>query len=126
MVALDKNDRMMLLNFHITGQVKTLCDRCGEPVWIDVNSNDELIARFANKTDLSGDEVIFLDNSEYKLEIGQYIYEFTMLSLPTKRIHPEGDCPANVDEFLSQQEPEEGTKTEDPRWEALKQLKKKV
>lgn len=111
----------MTLNFNISGRVKTLCDRCAEDLWLPVDADNELIARFANETDLSGDEVIFLDNSEYKLAIGQYIYEFTMLSLPAKRAHASGECPVDVDKYLNTDSEE--TKTEDPRWEALKNLK---
>lgn len=82
-----------------------------------------MIARFASETDLSGDDVIFLDPSEYKLDMHQYIYEFVLLSLPVKRVHPEGQCDPEVEAFLSGSE--EHNEEIDPRWEALNNLKNK-
>jgi uncharacterized protein len=126
-VNLEKKERLMTLIFQITGKVKTLCDRCGDEVWTDTETDNELIVRFGTETDFSNDEVIFLDNSEYKLDVAQFIYEFGLLAVPQKRIHQEGDCNPDLEDFLNEKtESEEEIDNNDyidPRWEALKKLK---
>jgi len=121
-LEVEKKERLMTLNFHIVGEVKVHCDRCNDPLWLDVNSSEELVARFSNETDLSDDKILFLDASEYKLDLTQFIYEFTILDLPLKRVHEEGQCNPEVVSMLS--EPEEEEKQTDPRWEALKNIQK--
>ena len=128
-VSLEKKERLMELVFTIDGEVKTICDRCGEDVWTTIQTEQELLVRFSNETDLSGDEVIFLDSGEYKLDVAQYLFEFSYLSLPVKRVHPDGECNEEVVDFLSESFENDSTQENaedsniDPRWEALKKLK---
>lgn len=126
-IDLEKKERLMTLIFSIVGEVKTLCDRCGEEVWTPIETDNELIARFGTETDFSNDEVILLDNSEYKLDVSQFIYEFGLLAVPQKRIHDDGDCNPELESFLNEKaENEEEIDNNDyidPRWEALKKLK---
>lgn len=126
-IDLEKKERFMKLFFHIEGQVKTLCDRCGDEVWIDVETDDELLARFGSETDMNNDEVIFLDSSEYKLEVGQFFYEFGYLAIPQKRTHEEGECATEYEDFFEESTDDnqaiDNNDHIDPRWEALKKLK---
>lgn len=122
-VGLEKTDRMMILHIRLRGRMQVPCDHCGDDCWISISSHDEVIARFAGETDLSGDEVIFLDNSEYKLDLKQYFYEFALLAMPVKRIHAEGECNPAADSYLVKDDAET---EKDPRWEALEKLKNKV
>lgn len=126
-VSLEKKERFMKLYFHIIGAIKTLCDRCGDEVWIDIEANEELLVRFSTETDMTDDEVIFLDSSEYKIDIGHYFYEFAYLAIPQKRTHTSGECSTEYEDFF--EEPLDENKAIvnnnqiDPRWEALKKLK---
>lgn len=125
-LALDKSERMMNLAFSIEGKVKTICDHCGDDVWIDLTFEEELIARFAEESDFSNDEVIFVGNNEYKLDVGPYLYEFSILHIPTKRLHADGKCNPEVEGYFGSHEvnEEDEVKEKDPRWKALEQLKK--
>ena len=53
--------------------------------------------------------------------ISNFIYEYIMLLLPYKRVHPEGEdlCDQEVVDKLNQHTQNES----DPRWAALKELK---
>jgi uncharacterized protein len=122
-VVMDKNERMLQLEFQIFGEMKTLCDHCGVEVWLGINAKDELIARFAEETDLTGDEVIFLGNSEYKLDIRQFFMEFALLALPSKRVHAKGDCNPEVEKYFVSTDLKSDIDIErDPRWKALDNL----
>lgn len=126
-VRLTKETRMMNLQFSISGELKTICDHCGDDLWLDIESENELLVRFSEETDLTGDEVIFLGKKEYSIDVSQYLYEFAVLSLPVKKLHQSGDCNPDVEHFFELgKELKEDNKEKDPRWEALEKLKKKV
>jgi uncharacterized metal-binding protein YceD (DUF177 family) len=68
-----------------------------------------------------------LPHGENELDLQQHLYEFIMLALPIKRVHPndeEGNSTCDpvmlkkLDELIVDEEP--GT---DPRWDELKKLK---
>lgn len=123
-VRLEKTPRMMNLLFSIAGKVKVVCDHCGDDLLLPLECEEELIARFAPETDLSGDEVIYLGNSEFQLDVSQYLYENVLLSLPAKKIHLAGECNPEVESYFIQEEVEEDIEKQDPRWKALEKLKK--
>lgn len=123
-VILEKKQRMMSLQFLIAGKVKVVCDHCGDDLMLPLKCEEEIIARFAPETDLSGDDVIYLGDSEFKLDVSQYLYEIVLLSLPAKKIHPEGKCNPEVERYFIQEEIEEEIEMHDPRWKALEKLKK--
>lgn len=119
----EKQERLMNLDFVIEGRVQVICDRCGDLFWMNLHSENSLIARFSNETDFSDDKVIFLDSSEYKIDLSQFIYEFTVLELPLKRTHDEGECRQEViDQLTDAEEQVDENDNIDPRWEALRKL----
>lgn len=126
-VTLTKETRVMILQFIITGELKTICDHCGDELWIDIQTENELHVRFSDETDLSGDEVIYLGTHEYKIDISQYLYEFAFLGLPVKKLHQPGECNPEVERYFELEEGDKKKEKEkDPRWEALEKLKNKV
>jgi uncharacterized metal-binding protein YceD (DUF177 family) len=130
-LQLEKKERLMQLEFDIAGEVVTDCDRCGLPVHVPLDLQNHLVVRFAEENDFNDDEVVFLAESEAQLEVGQFIYEFIMTGLPTRFVHPEGECDPEVESFLTEAPSNEGEKEDrneeniDPRWEALKKLRTK-
>ncbi len=128
-LELQRKERLMDLHFSIVGKVKTACDRCGEDVDVPFDSENHLVIRLAHETDLTDDEVVFVDENEQTIDLGQFIYEFIVVGLPSRFIHPEGQCDPKVEQYLEEASDEgEESKEEkeiDPRWEALKNLKHK-
>ncbi len=127
-LELEKKERLMDLKFHINGSLTTACDRCGEDVEIEMDHEDHLVVKLSNETDLTDDEVVFIDESEHAFSVEQFIYEFIMVGLPSRTVHPEGECDPEVMKYLEDINLEEGQKEDeekeiDPRWEALKKLK---
>lgn len=122
---MEKTDRMLMFIFNISGKVKTICDHCGEELWLDIQTSDELIAKFGTETDLTGDEVVVLGPSEFKFDVSQYIFEFTILSIPARRVHKHGECNPEAEQYLEKADFIEENKQNDPRWKALETLKNK-
>eukprot|EP01105_Mastigella_eilhardi_P027569 TRINITY_DN8556_c0_g1_i1.p2 TRINITY_DN8556_c0_g1~~TRINITY_DN8556_c0_g1_i1.p2 ORF type:complete len:145 (+),score=14.80 TRINITY_DN8556_c0_g1_i1:52-435(+) len=58
---------------------------------VDIHGNYRIVYKFG--TDVSEDEnLIILHPESYELDLSAPIYELLVISLPTRRIHPEGEC----------------------------------
>jgi len=129
LVELNKQPRMFILNFKITGTVKLICDRCLDDFDLDIDTENRLIVKISNDTKEETDEIISISESEHSINAAQYIYEFIHLALPSKRTHPENKkgksgCNKDVLKKLEEHKSKENIKTEiDPRWESLKKIK---
>lgn len=129
-LELTKQSAMMILQFTVTGTVEVECDRCTVPFDLPINGNYRLIVK-TNGQDVGeeDDDIISVSANESELYLQQFIYEYIMLSVPLKRIHPENKkgestCDKEMIKKLKQFEVEgEGISTTDPRWEGLKNIK---
>ncbi len=123
---LDRQDRMLVFDFQITGELTVVCDRCLEPFQMAVDLNHQIVAKFGEDDHEEDDHLIVLSEKRHKVNVAQYIYEFVVLSLPIQHIHPDnedGSSGCNP-EMLQKLEELKHTRSEDPRWDALKKLKK--
>ena len=122
---LHKQERLMELDFEFSGFVNVQCDRCLAFYNQEISGKEKLFVKFG-KDDSEGNEtVIVLSEKEHQLDITHYIYEFIMLSLPYKCIHPEdeeGNSLCNP-EMIERIENHAKSGSTDHRWDALKKLK---
>lgn len=133
-VSLEKKTTMLVLRIAIEGEVEVMCDRCTDDLLLSIKGEDELIYQFGEG--ISDDEkIVVLPPHEVQIDVTHPIYETTVLALPLKRTHPEGECnPAmleamdhylivSADEVSAQNSEEEVLPHDiDPRWKALKKL----
>jgi uncharacterized metal-binding protein YceD (DUF177 family) len=124
-LSLLKQSTMMILEFNISGTVKTDCDLCTEEFDLPIHGTHRLIVKVGgHETGDEDDDIIYVAANEHELDIEQYIYEYIALSLPIRRVHPEGECDEEVLKKLKgyiidhNDEP-----SSDPRWEKLKNIK---
>lgn len=124
-VTLEKRSLFMKLFFDVDGYAELVCDRCLEYYPQKVKSRYELFVKFGyNESD--DDKIIWVLPEEHKINLAQLIYEYIVLSLPLKQVHPDiGDGVSGCNpEMLKKLElhrlREEEKDTTDPRWSALK------
>jgi len=89
-LTLIRNTRFLELNFEMNGWAEVDCDRCLDPMKLDISSKEQIIVKFDDNVSEDGPEdsdVIFLSYSEDKINVAQYLYEFAHLSLPIRRVH---------------------------------------
>ena len=127
-VDLDKRENFFLLSFYIDGTVEVPCDRCMEPYNQSVFGDYEVAVKFRNDDTIENEDedVVYISKSDDFIDISNLIYEFILLSIPLRCVHPENengesDCNQEVLKKLT------STKEEnvDPRWAALEKLKNK-
>lgn len=120
----DKQSRLFTLTFTIHGEVTVSCDRCLSDLKLPVDTLNTLFIRLGDHAEEQSDDVVLIPDTEYQLDVSNFIHEFIVLSLPMRKVHDEGDkgeslCdPEMLRRLDSQREEEEY----DPRWEALKKL----
>ncbi len=132
-VTLNKSQKMLVVDFDIKGTVSSICDKCMGPMEIPVESSDRMYFNFGIEYSEQSEEIIVLPYEEHQINVAQWLYEFIIVSLPLRHVHPDDEngnstCDTQMleklDEYLvgdenSSQEQEE---TNDPRWDALKKL----
>ena len=98
-LILEKKETMMIGEFSIAGSVSTECDRCTDMVEVLVKGDYRLVYKF--DTEPSDDEtLIVLHPDDYELDLHDNIYELITVSLPTRLLHPKGECNEEMLELL--------------------------
>lgn len=126
---LEKKETMMIGVFRIHGNVNASCDRCGEEMSLPIKGEYKLIFKFGGEQ--SEDEgLVVLPEEEHQIDLTTYIHEFISVSLPSRKVHPEGKCDEEAMSLLDQysighrnNEDDEDDEDIDPRWSELKKLK---
>jgi len=128
-VELEKRSTYLGLTFTINGVVELVCDRCLENFVYPVKSKRKLLVKFSEKPVEDEAEMIYLHPSSFQVEIAQYIYEFVILSLPIRRIHPDGEdgkslCNPVMIKKLEELRHHGNTidEPDDPRWNELRKF----
>ena len=128
-VLLDRKPQILSFEFFISGHIKVVCDRCLGVFDHPVESNDILFVKFGDDFEELDDNLIILPREEKQINIAQYIYEFAILNLPFKKIHPENeDGISACDPYMLKKIEELSKKNKqnsDPRWDNLRKINPK-
>jgi len=134
-VDLEKRNTFLKLYFKIKGWVELTCDRCLENYHQKIKNSFEVYVKFGDTSNnIDDDEIFWVLPEEHRINLAQLIYEYIVLSIPLKHVHPdkkngESGCDTDMierlDNFTHAEEREEEKKENDidPRWEALRKLK---
>ena len=123
-LEIEKESRLMALQFHFDGSLQLVCDRCLEEYLQPVKNDFRLIVKYGEKEEEISEELITVPFETSRFNIAPYVYEYIRLMIPIKRVHPDdafGNSTCNV-EMLKKLEVYEKP-VADPRWNALKDLK---
>ena len=126
-VTLNKKSTMLQLTFDAKGTVNVTCDVSGELFDQEIEATLPLIVKFGEEFNDDNEEILILPYSEFQVNVAQYIYEMIVLSVPTKRVHPnvldgtmESEALKKLDTLKVTEE--KTTENVDPRWDKLKSL----
>lgn len=90
-IILDKKETMLIMEFFVVGKLSTTCDRCMDPLELKIDADYKQIFKFGHE--ISDDETLtVLHPDEYEIDVKNFIYEFIIVSLPSKVVHPKGEC----------------------------------
>lgn len=126
MIVLERKSGFMALNFNLKGKVKVICDRCLEPFLTGIDTSQKLFIKTGDNTEETDDNVIVINKDDHEIEVGHFMYEFIILALPLRRVHPDDDqgfstCnPEMLKKLDAHRITQELNDQTDPRWDALK------
>lgn len=141
-VNLTKTVSVMEVDFHIHGTVNLTCDRSLEPFDEPLDLHEKVVYKYGPVEEEISEDVFMITKDTPSVNVAQLIYEYILLALPAKKIHPyyrtaedeeedeefESEIESFVDELEDEKEvssdEEESTQDKvDPRWDILKKLK---
>ncbi len=87
-IVLTKKPGVTSIVFNVKGTILTPCDRCLTDIHLPIEGSFPMLIKDAEE--LSEDiDVIYVNSSQKKLEVAQYLYEFSLLSIPIIKAY---DC----------------------------------
>jgi uncharacterized protein len=102
-VEVDKESLYLGVECSMTGEVVVECDRCLDDLPLDVDIVKNMTVKFTKVEDEpDDDEIIILDKDASVLDLDQFVYDHICLSLPIQKVHPEGQCNAQMLAKLSE------------------------
>ena len=90
-LMLDKNNGFMLLKFMVGGNAAVNCDRCGNPLKVDLWDEFNMVVKLTEEPQKANDDeedadVFYIAKSESHIEMSDWLYEFVMLSIPMQHL----------------------------------------
>ncbi len=124
-MKLEKQERMLILNFSISGTIRITCDRCLDEFDMPVGIEEIVFVKFGDERKEEDDNVIVVPESEFQVDTAALINDFVTLSLPIKKVHPMDDNGISGcnKEALKRLDELSVRKKVDPRWDQLKNIK---
>lgn len=128
-VILEKKQGVMTLHFSLHGEVEVVCDRCLGSLLSRVDIVEKIFLETGDTPGEIRDNVIMIGRDEHEIDVAQFLYEFTILSLPIQRVHPsdrngaaacDPEMIKKLDELGSEKNNRESVP--DPRWSVLKNM----
>ena len=79
------------IRLDISGTLQVECDRCLETFDMPIDASYDLVVKYGDKTTPldEADDVITIGEDDDFLDLSQHIYEYVVLSLPARRVHPD-------------------------------------
>ena len=95
-LSLDKNPGFMQLHFDVDGKVDTICDRCGNPLTVQLWDEFNIIVKLVDDPDTMNNneedpDIFYIDRNESHLSVADWIFEFINLSIPLQKICKENE-----------------------------------
>ena len=106
-VHVEKSTRFFGVDASVSGKVTVLCDRCLEELELPVDTGFRLSVKFgesAETADAGDREIVMVPDGSQELDLSQFVYDYTCISLPMRRVHPEGGCNPEALKYLSTEE----------------------
>ena len=127
-IEADKMATHMDLVISITGTVNLSCDRCLGIFSQPVSCVNRLLVKFRGTYEDSDPDMVITPGNIHDLDLKQFFYEYILLALPIKRMHPDdisgsSTCDPGMLQKLKEHIVSEDPET-DPRWDELKKLMK--
>jgi uncharacterized metal-binding protein YceD (DUF177 family) len=132
-LSLEKNTGFMLLKFEVGGKADVACDRCGNPLSLELWDEFKMLIKLVDDPEVMNEQeedadVHYISRNESHIQVGDWIYEFVMLSVPMQRMCSKEEmggpqCNNEVLEKLRQMEVRHIENNANALWKGLDKFK---
>ena len=132
-MTLDKHVGFFLLKFEVSGQADGSCDRCGNPLRLDLWDEFNMVVKLVDDPDAMNDQeedpdVFYITRTESHLSVENWLYEFVLLSIPLQQVCPsdeQGHATCNVEVLakLEQMQQSQQDQATNALWKGLDRFK---
>jgi len=127
-VELEKQETMLILNFHIDGTIDANCDRCLAQYPQPVDIREQQVAKFSEEPIDEDEDIIALTKNDHEINIAGLIYEYINVAMPFITVctnegrtqYCDKEMLDNLNKLTAHAEQNEQI---DPRWDALRKFK---
>ena len=92
------------INIKAKGYVVVVCDRCLDPLRINVDVEDTISVKDADPEDNDPADMLYTEASRSCYDISWQVYEIIETSLPMQRVHSDGECNPDVTSYIMSSE----------------------
>jgi uncharacterized metal-binding protein YceD (DUF177 family) len=90
-LTLDRKTGFMLLKFEIGGQLEVICDRCNNPLPLELWDEFNITVKMVDEPDQMNEQeedpdVYYISRSDSHVDVANWIYEFINLSIPMQKV----------------------------------------
>ena len=132
------------LDFHVSGEVVLICDRCLDDLHYPIDTTYHIIVKYGEDYNDDSDEVLEIPESDNTPNVAYMLYDTVELAIPIKHVHPLGKCNRQMSALLKKHRATAGDEDAelenelideidtlpdssddaptDPRWDALRKL----
>ncbi|MBS1730852.1 MAG: DUF177 domain-containing protein [Bacteroidetes bacterium] len=132
-LKLDKKTNFMMLVFDVDGKADLWCDRCGNPLTVQLWDEFKLTVKMVDDPDQMNEEeldpdVFYIGHHESHINVADWIYEFINLSIPLQKIcaikeNGEPGCNPEVLKKLEEMKKNATQQSSANLWKGLDQFK---
>ena len=95
------------VSISVEGQVIVPCDRCLDPLTIDIEASDTVNIKDGDEEDGDAAEMLYTIKGTSDFDLSWIVYEIIETSLPIQRVHPDGECNSEMLSYITKEEPEQ-------------------
>lgn len=78
--------------FHCKGTVEVACDRCLDPLDIDIDADYHIIVKYGESYNDESDDILVIPEGNSYLNVAYMLYDTIVLCIPLRHVHPLGKC----------------------------------
>ena len=140
-VTVQKKIATYELAFKLEGIILIPCNRCLDDMEQGIRHEEKIEVKFGS-TYAEENEIVVVPEAEGRINIAWFLYEFIVLNIPIKHVHPPGECNKTMVDKLKRHITRQKDDTEDnglfdvdddddsidedvqvdPRWESLQNI----
>lgn len=130
---LDKHMGFLMLQFEIGGQSQVTCDRCGNPLKLDLWDEFKMLVKLVDNPEEMNEQeedadVYYISRNESHLDVAGWLYDFVLLSMPMQRMCSEAEmggpqCNREVLQKLKEMEARNQENNDRSLWKGLDKFK---